>query len=82
VITGVAGAHGRTPAQVLIRWHLQIGNIVIPKSVTPSRIEENFDVFGFELTLEEVAAIDGLDRGERIGPDPDSFVAPPPRPQT
>jgi 2,5-diketo-D-gluconate reductase A len=82
VIAGVAGAHGRTPAQVLIRWHLQIGNIVIPKSVTPSRIEENFDVFGFELSPEEVAAIDGLDRGERIGPDPDSFVAPPPRPQT
>ena len=81
VIIGVAGAHGRTPAQVLIRWHLQIGNIVIPKSVTPRRIQENFDVFDFELTPEQIAAIDGLDRGERTGPDPDSFGAPPTKPQ-
>jgi diketogulonate reductase-like aldo/keto reductase len=81
VIVGVAGAHGRTPAQVLIRWHLQIGNIVIPKSVTPRRIKENFDVFDFELTPEQIAAIDALDRGERIGPDPDSFGAPPTKPQ-
>ena len=76
VVTEVATAHGRTPAQVLIRWHLQIGNVVIPKSVTPARIEENFDVFGFELAAEEIAAIDGLDRGERIGPDPNTFVTP------
>jgi|tagenome__1003787_1003787.scaffolds.fasta_scaffold20740920_2 2,5-diketo-D-gluconate reductase A len=75
VITGIAQAHGRTPGQVVIRWHLQLGNVVIPKSVTPERIAENFDV-DFSLTAEEMDAIDGLDRGERIGPDPDTFVRP------
>jgi len=58
---------------VIIRWHLQIGNIVIPKSTTPSRIEENFDVFGFELSDDDVAAIEGLDSGNRLGPDPEHF---------
>ena len=62
-----------TPAQVVLRWHLQLGNVVIPKSVTPSRIQENFDLFGFELTDEEVARITALDRGQRTGPDPDRF---------
>jgi 2,5-diketo-D-gluconate reductase A len=72
-ITSIAQAHGVTPAQAILRWHLQLGNVVIPKSVTPSRIEENFDLFGFELTDEEVERITGLDRGERTGPDPDTF---------
>jgi len=75
-VVAIAQRHGRTPAQVLIRWHLQIGNIVIPKSVTPERIVENFDVFGFELAEQDIDAIDALDRGERIGPDPDTFVTP------
>ncbi len=75
-ITQIAEAHGKTPGQVVIRWHLQIGNVVIPKSVTPERIEQNFDVFDFELGEEEMAEIDALDAGERIGPDPDTFVRP------
>lgn len=70
----VAKAVGRTPAQVVVRWHLQLGNIVIPKSVTPSRIAENFNVFDFELTAEQIAAIDALDSGGRIGPDPAVFA--------
>jgi 2,5-diketo-D-gluconate reductase A len=72
-IGGIASQLGTTPAQVIIRWHLQLGNIVIPKSVTPSRIEANFDVFGFELTPEQVHTISGLDSGMRTGPDPDTF---------
>jgi diketogulonate reductase-like aldo/keto reductase len=73
VIVEIAQAHSKSPGQVVIRWHLQHGNVVIPKSVTQSRIEENFDVFGFTLTGDQMAAIDALDRGERTGPDPDSF---------
>ncbi|MBB5869875.1 diketogulonate reductase-like aldo/keto reductase [Allocatelliglobosispora scoriae] len=73
VLAEIAAAVGRTPAQVTVRWHLQIGNIVIPKSVTPSRIAENFDVFDFELSADQIAAIDGLDSGGRIGPDPATF---------
>jgi len=76
VIARIAEAHGKTPGQAVIRWHLQIGNVVIPKSVTPERIEQNFDVFDFELSEEEMDAIEQLDAGERIGPDPDTFVAP------
>jgi 2,5-diketo-D-gluconate reductase A len=72
----IAEGHGKTPAQAIIRWHLQIGNIVFPKSVTPERIEENFDVFDFHLTDGEMAEIEALDAGERIGPDPDTFVRP------
>ncbi len=75
-IVAIAEAHGKTPAQAIIRWHLQLGNVVIPKSVTPERIEENFDVFDFELTAEEMEAIRELDAGKRIGPDPDTFVRP------
>ncbi|WP_067511730.1 aldo/keto reductase [Nocardia puris] len=74
-ITAIANELGRTPAQVIIRWHLQLGNIVIPKSVTPARIAANFDVFGFELSPEQIDAINALDRGGRIGPDPETFAA-------
>ncbi|MEC3952344.1 aldo/keto reductase [Nocardia sp. CDC153] len=74
-IVGIAGEIGRTPAQVIIRWHLQLGNVVIPKSVTPSRIRENFDVFAFELTDDQMRAISALDSGTRVGPDPATFTA-------
>ncbi|MFE5308650.1 aldo/keto reductase [Isoptericola sp. NPDC056605] len=69
-ILRLAEAHGATPAQVMLRWHLQQGRSAIPKSVTPSRIAENLDVTGFELTAAELAAIDALDTGRRGGPDP------------
>jgi 2,5-diketo-D-gluconate reductase A len=74
VIEEMAAAHDRTPAQTVLRWHLQLGNVVIPKSVTPSRIEENFQVFDFELSDEEMRRLSELDRGERTGPDPDTFA--------
>jgi 2,5-diketo-D-gluconate reductase A len=73
-ITQIAEAHDVTPGQVVIRWHLQLDNVVIPKSVTPERIEQNFDVFGFELGDDEMRAIEALDAGERTGPDPDTFT--------
>ena len=69
-ITGIAGAHSKSPAQVMLRWHLQEGRSVIPKSTKPHRIAENFDVFDFELSPAEIAAIDGLDTGKRGGPEP------------
>jgi len=72
-VTAIARAHGKTPAQVILRWHLQVGTVVIPKSVTPSRIAENLDVFGFTLADDEIAAIEALDKGSRVGPDPDQF---------
>jgi 2,5-diketo-D-gluconate reductase A len=71
LVTSLAEKYGRTPAQIVLRWHLQLGTIVFPKSVTPSRIVENFDVFGFELAEDDVAALSGLEAGNRIGPDPD-----------
>jgi diketogulonate reductase-like aldo/keto reductase len=73
VITEIAEAHSRTPGQIVLRWHVQLGNVVFPKSLTPSRIEENIDIFDFELTEDEVARIEGLDRDHRTGPDPDTF---------
>jgi 2,5-diketo-D-gluconate reductase A len=73
VLVEIAQRLGVTSGQVVLRWHLQLGNVVFPKSVTQSRIEENFDIFGFTLTDEDMAAIEGLDRGERTGPDPDRF---------
>ncbi|MER7409852.1 MULTISPECIES: aldo/keto reductase [Streptomyces] len=72
-VVRIAEAHGVTPAQAVLRWHLQLGNIVIPKSVTPARIRQNLDVFGFELSDAEMDAVAGLDRGLRTGPDPDTF---------
>ncbi|TQN30223.1 2,5-diketo-D-gluconate reductase A [Haloactinospora alba] len=73
VLSEVAGKHGKTAAQVVLRWHLQLGNIAIPKSVTPSRIEENIDVFDFSLDSEDMERIATLDSGERIGADPDTM---------
>jgi 2,5-diketo-D-gluconate reductase A len=73
VIRRVAEQVGRTPAQVTLRWHVQRGDVVFPKSVTRSRVEENFDIFDFELDDQQMAAITALDRGERTGPDPDTF---------
>jgi len=70
-VADAAAAHGVTPAQAVIRWHLQKGIIVFPKSNSRERIAQNFDVFGFELTDAEIAAIDGLDEGLRVGTNPD-----------
>jgi diketogulonate reductase-like aldo/keto reductase len=72
-IATIAAHHERTPAQVVLRWHVQLGNVVIPKSVTPERIRENFELFDFELSEDDMVAIARLDRGERIGPDPATF---------
>ncbi len=74
-IVAIGRKHGRTPAQVVLRWHLQLGNVVIPKSVTPSRIQENIDVFGFELDAEDLQAIAALDENRRLGPNPAEFGA-------
>jgi diketogulonate reductase-like aldo/keto reductase len=71
VIGDIAKAHDKTPAQVMLRWHLQQGRSVIPKSTKPERIAENIDVFDFELSAEELAAIDALDTGQRGGPEPE-----------
>ncbi len=75
-LTEIAEAHDRTTGQVVLRWHVQLGNVVFPKSVTPDRVEENFDIFGFHLSEDEMAQIEALDAGERQGPDPDTFVRP------
>ncbi|UNB97750.1 aldo/keto reductase [Mycolicibacterium boenickei] len=73
VITGIAERHGKTPAQVLIRWHIHLGNIVIPKSVNPARIVSNFDVFDFDLDESDMSAIATLETDTRLGPDPRTF---------
>ncbi len=76
VLTEIAEAHGKTTGQVVLRWHIQLGNVVFPKSVTPERVQENFDIFGFDLSEDEMGQIEALDAGERQGPDPDTFVRP------
>ena len=73
VVTGIAAKHGVTPGQVALRWHLEIGNVVLTRSVTPERIDANLDLFGFALDDDDLTAIRGLDRGTRTGPDPDTF---------
>jgi len=75
VIAAIADELGRTPAQVTLRWHVQRGSIVFPKSTTPARIEENMHIFDFELSADQMAQIDGLDQGEagRTGPHPDTM---------
>ncbi len=73
-IVAIAEAHAKSPAQVMLRWHLQEARSVIPKSTKAHRIAENFDVFDFELTSAELTAIDGLDTGKRGGPDPDAIT--------
>ncbi len=77
-IARIARSHDRTPAQVILRWHLQHGHVVFPKSSTRARIEENFDVFGFTLGDDDLVDIDRLNRDERTGPDPDTFDRMPP----
>lgn len=72
-IATIAAHCDRTPAQVILRWHLQLGNVVIPKSATPERIRENFELFDFALSEDDMAAIERLDSGERTGPDPGTF---------
>ena len=73
IVTSLAAKYGKSPAQIVLRWHLQLGNVVIPKSVTPSRIAENIDVFDFELADDDMTVISELDMGTRVGPDPDTF---------
>ena len=75
VLEQIAAAKGKSTAQVALRWHVERGDIVFPKSVTPERIRENFEIFDFSLSPEEVARISSLDRGEegRRGPNPDAF---------
>ena len=73
-IVSVAQRVGKTPAQVILRWHIQRGDIIFPKSVTPSRVKENFDIFDFELADGDVAEISALNKDQRTGPDPDKFA--------
>jgi 2,5-diketo-D-gluconate reductase A len=75
-IATIAAHHEKTPAQAILRWHLQLGNVVIPKSATPERIRENIEIFDFELSEDDMAAIARLDAGDRTGPDPAEFVTP------
>ena len=77
VLAGIAQKHGRTVAQVIIRWHTQLGNMVIPKSITPSRIKENFHIYDFTLNSDDMKAIGALhDPEARHGPDPERFRLP------
>lgn len=73
IISELAEKHGKTPAQIVLRWHLQRDVIAIPKSITPSRIQENFDVFNFELSSDDMNSIASLNANKRVGPDPDNF---------
>ena len=72
-LAALAEKYGKTPAQIVLRWHVQLGNIVFPKSMTPARIVENIDVFDFELPADDMAVIGALDNGTRVGPNPDDF---------
>jgi 2,5-diketo-D-gluconate reductase A len=72
-VAAVARKHGKSPAQAVLRWHLQLGNMVIPKSVTPARIRENIDVFDFALDDDDLGALAALDEGRRLGFDPASI---------
>jgi 2,5-diketo-D-gluconate reductase A len=76
VISAIADQLGKSPAQVVLRWHIQRGNIVFPKSTTPARIRENFELFDFQLDQDEMVKITALDQGEagRTGPNPDTFA--------
>ncbi len=73
VITGIAKTYGKTPAQVVLRWHIQRGDIVFPKSVTPERVQENFELFDFELSDVDLGFISALNKDQRTGPNPDEF---------
>jgi 2,5-diketo-D-gluconate reductase A len=75
-LASIAQAHGKSPAQVAIRWSIQLGNVVIPRSGNPERIKQNIDVFGFELTDNEMASINGLNDGTRFGEDPATYAGP------
>ncbi len=75
VVTRIAEAKGVSPARVVLRWHIELGNVVLTRSVTPSRIDENFDLWGFSLDDDEMGELEQLDRGTRTGPDPDEFGA-------
>jgi len=76
VLIEIGKNHNKSASQVILRWHIQLGNVIIPKSVTPKRIEENYNIFDFSLSDEEMLEIKKLDRGERTGPDPSTFVFP------
>lgn len=76
VIAGLSRKYDKTPAQIVLRWHIELGNVVIPKSVTPSRIRQNIDIFGFSLAAGDMALLRVLDRGMRTGPDPDGGEKP------
>ena len=73
-LEGIAKKHDKSAAQVVLRWHIQLGNIIFPKSVTPERIRQNIAIFDFELSDEEMSSIGGMEKAERIGPDPDQFT--------
>ncbi|MCL2421625.1 MAG: aldo/keto reductase [Defluviitaleaceae bacterium] len=73
VIKAIGAKYGKSTAQVILRWNIDLGIVTIPKSVTPSRIKDNIDIFDFALTAEDIAAIDALNKDQRVGPDPDTF---------
>jgi len=73
VLTSIGKKYNKSPAQVILRWNIDLGIVTIPKSITPERIRENLDIFDFELTPEDIAAIDALNTNQRVGPDPDNF---------
>lgn len=73
VLVSIGKKYGKSPAQIILRWNIDLGIVAIPKSITPSRIKENIDIFDFQLTADEITAIDGLNKDLRVGPDPDNF---------